>query len=52
MERGWTPKDQWKGDPAQWRPADVWLDRGEFLQTIQGLKSELNATKAQVAREL
>jgi hypothetical protein len=49
MERGWTPKEQWEGDPKQWRPADVWLDRGEFLETIRGLRTELHSTKQQVA---
>src|SRR5574339_102086 len=49
MQRGWTPKEQWKGNPADWRPADVWLDRGEMLGTIQHLRDKLDVTQKQVA---
>jgi hypothetical protein len=49
VARGWTPKDQWKGNPADWRPADVWLDRGEMLGTIQHLREKVATTEKQVA---
>jgi len=25
---GWTEKSQFKGDPAKWRPADEFVERG------------------------
>lgn len=49
VQLGWTPKDQWSGDPSAWRPADVWLDRGEMLRDISQLKSKLASTEKQVA---
>lgn len=48
---GWTPKEDWikaGHDPKEWRPADVWLDRGRFFSTINSLKNELQVTKQQV----
>lgn len=35
MEQGWVPKDQWEGDPEQWRPAREFLDRGELFRKIE-----------------
>lgn len=49
MRLGWTPKDDWKGDPLAWRPADVWLDRGEMLHELSRMKSKLETTEKQVA---
>jgi hypothetical protein len=34
-ESGWVPKDQWDGDPEQWRPAKEFLDRGELFKKIE-----------------
>lgn len=31
---GWTPKDQFKGDPAKWRPADEFVERGKNLMPL------------------
>jgi hypothetical protein len=32
---GWVPKDQWDGDPDQWRPAKEFVDRGELIKKIE-----------------
>lgn len=32
--QGWVPKDEWEGDPEQWRPAKEFLDRGELFKKI------------------
>jgi hypothetical protein len=32
---GWVPKDEWDGDPDQWRPAKEFLDRGELFKKIE-----------------
>src|SRR3990167_2902764 len=29
-ETGWVPKDEYRGDPTKWRPADKWVERGEI----------------------
>lgn len=31
---GWTPKDEFKGDPAKWRPADEFVERGKNMLPI------------------
>lgn len=31
---GWVPKDDFKGDPERWRPADEFLSRGEQILPI------------------
>lgn len=41
IEQGWRPKDEWDGDPAQWRSASEFLDRGEFIQRITSQSSEI-----------
>ena len=35
MEAGWVPEAEWGGDPAQWRPAKEFLDRGELFKKIE-----------------
>lgn len=30
-EMGWVPKDRYRGDPANWRPADEFVRRGEEI---------------------
>jgi len=42
LKMGWTPKDEFKGDPAKWRPADEFVERGENMLPI---------VKAQVKRQ-
>jgi hypothetical protein len=33
--QGWVPKDEWDGDPEQWRPAKEFIDRGELFKKIE-----------------
>lgn len=47
--KGWKPKDQWTGDPDDWSPAKKWLEKGDLLDTIHGLKQQVKATKESVA---
>lgn len=35
--KGWRPKEEFSGDPEEFRPAKEWLERGELLDTIHGL---------------
>lgn len=44
-EQGWVPKEEWSGDPAKWRPADVFVDRGELLDKIKSQSSEMRELK-------
>lgn len=43
---GWTPKEQFKGDPAKWRPADEFVERGKNMLPI------VQATVKRQEREL
>jgi hypothetical protein len=47
-EQGWVPKDEWHGDKASWRPADVFIDRGELLGKIKSQSAELRELKSMV----
>lgn len=40
MDQGWVPQDQWEGDPADWRPAKEFVDRGELFKKIDELKRD------------
>lgn len=40
-EQGWVPKEEWTGDPAAWRPANVFVDRGELLGKIKSQSSKM-----------
>lgn len=52
-EMGWTPQDQFKGDPAKWVDADEFVNRGEQLlpllrKTNSRLKAELAERDAKI----
>lgn len=44
---GWTPKDQFKGDPDKWRPADEFVERGENMLPL--LRSQVKRQERQIA---
>lgn len=48
QEGGWVPKDEWDGDPEQWRPAKEFLDRGELFKKIE----DQNRTIKEIRRTL
>jgi len=37
---GWTPREQFKGDPAKWRPADEFVERGENMLPLLRAQSK------------
>lgn len=43
---GWVPEHEWTGDPAAWRPAKEFLDRGELFKKIDEQKRELKQLKS------
>lgn len=43
IERGWRPKESYKGD--DWRPAKEFLDRGELLEKIHRQNREISGMK-------
>lgn len=44
-EQGWKPKEEWEGNPDEWRPAKEFLDRGELFSKISGQNSEIKELK-------
>ena len=47
--QGWMPKDRWESegkDPAEWRPAKEFVDRGELFKTIHSTKRDLKQTQS------
>ena len=40
IEQGWRPKEQWDGNPEEWRSAKEFVDRGELFSKIHDLSSE------------
>lgn len=42
---GWTPKEQFKGDPAKWRPADEFVERGKNMLPIVQATVKRQATQ-------
>lgn len=44
-DQGWVPKDEWDGDPEQWRPAREFLDRGELFKKIDEQNHKLKDYK-------
>jgi hypothetical protein len=54
-EQGWRPKDEWEGEPDDWRTAREFLDRGEFFKKIEDQSrtiKELRKTQADLTRHL
>lgn len=45
MDDGWVPKDQWKGNSDDWRPAKEFNDRGELFSRIKTQSRELQELK-------
>lgn len=45
---GWVPKDEWKGDPDDWKPAKYFNEVGEFFSTMK----QQNATIQNLQKQL
>lgn len=42
---GWKPKDEWTGDPNEWRSAKEFVDRKSLFDKIDSLKSTIHELK-------
>lgn len=51
MKMGWVPKDQFKGDPDHWRPAEEFVERGENMIPIIRKRAETAEQRAQAAEK-
>lgn len=45
---GWTPKDQWQGDPEKWKPAEQFIRDGREIQHTTA--RELRSVREQMER--
>lgn len=49
--QGWVPLDEWEDagkDPTEWRPAEVFLERGTYFKTMSSQKREIDRLKTMV----
>jgi hypothetical protein len=44
---GWTPKSEFRGDPAKWRPADEFVERGENMLPL--VRAQVRRQEHQIA---
>ena len=63
-DSGWTPQEDFKGDPEKWIPAEAWNERADTMLPLlkaerkktaeenQRLKNELAATKSTTEAEI
>lgn len=51
-EMGWVPKEEWKGDPEKWRPAEEFVSRGENVIPIMRDQIKKLETELKVAVQL
>lgn len=47
-QQGWVPKEEWTGAPEAWRPANIFVDRGELLGKIKSQSTEMRELKGMV----
>uniref|UniRef100_A0A6M3L3B0 Uncharacterized protein n=1 Tax=viral metagenome TaxID=1070528 RepID=A0A6M3L3B0_9ZZZZ len=62
INSGWTPQEDFKGDPEKWLPAEVWNERADTMLPLikaerkktaeenQRLKSEISTTQQEIAQ--
>lgn len=46
-EGGWKPKDEWEGPPGEWRSAEVFNERGEWIKKHKAQDKRLNEMETQ-----
>lgn len=49
LEQGWRPKEEWTGDPEQWRDARAYVDRGEMIGKLKTTNAEIKELKQMLA---
>lgn len=54
-QHGWTPKDEFKGDPARWHDAETFMERADQVMPLlrkqnEGLKREMEGLKKDIKR--
>jgi hypothetical protein len=53
LSMGWTPREEWKGDPSKWRSAAEFVERGkEILPIVNKRLEQERQRSAQLEREL
>ena len=49
LAQGWKPKDEWDGDPEDYRDARTYIDRGELLGKLKTQNNELKEVKTMLS---
>jgi len=53
LSMGWTPREEWKGDPSKWRSAAEFVERGkEILPIVNKRLEQERQRSAQLEKEL
>lgn len=49
---GWKPLEEWEGDPSEWRSAEVFNERGEWIKRHKAQEQRLNELEDTFAKRL
>ncbi len=48
LEQGWTPKEEFKGNPDKWVDAEKYVERGSYRKQVKDLSSQMAELKKQM----
>jgi hypothetical protein len=51
-EGGWKPKEDWKGEPEEWRSAEVFNERGEWIEKHKAQQKRMDNLESTVESRL
>ena len=51
-ELGWKPKEEYKGDPEDWRPAKQFLEWGSMIEEQRNLKNQMKGMKKNYNKDI
>ena len=46
--QGWVSYEEWDGDPGDWRPADSFVERGQYFETMHKQNREIKKLNKQM----
>ena len=52
LDRGWVPRDEWDGDPEDWKGYKAFNKDGELIGTLKAQKAEIGQLKSTMSESL
>ena len=52
LDRGWVPRDEWNGDPEDWKGYKAFNRDGELIGTLKSQKAEIGQLKSTMSESL